>query len=281
MTAQAVSLPTARPHPAGLVRAALLLWDFGVQEALSCLFPVFVFAALGISQLVAVPGVPRYDVLLLACLAIQAVMVATGLETRDELKVICVFHLIGLALEVFKVRMGSWAYPEAAYSKFFGVPLYSGFMYASVASYMCQSWRRLDLALSAYPGPRWTVPLAAAGYLNFFTHHYLPDVRWPLIGLVFVMFLRARVAFTVRGERLWMPLALSFFLIGLFVWLAENVATLLGAWQYPNQREHWAVVHPGKITSWFLLVIVSFLIVAQLKHLKEGRRASPPSGRSA
>lgn len=278
MTAPAVPLPAPRPWTAGLARGALLLWDFGVQEALSCLFPVFVFAALGLSKLVAMPGVPRYDVLLLACLAMQAAMLATRLETRDELKVICVFHLIGLALEIFKVRMGSWSYPEGGYSKFLGVPLYSGFMYASVASYMCQSWRRLDLALTAYPGPRWTVPLAAAGYLNFFTHHFVPDVRWPLIGLVFVVFARARVAFTVRGERLWMPLALSFFLIGLFVWLAENVATFLGAWQYPNQHDRWAVVHPGKITSWFLLVIVSFLIVAQLKHLKESRTAAPPAG---
>ncbi len=39
-------------------------------------------------------------------------MYRSGLETRDEIKVICVFHFIGLLLELYKVRMGSWSYPE-------------------------------------------------------------------------------------------------------------------------------------------------------------------------
>ena len=56
---------------------------------------------------------PRYDFLLLWCLLVQVAMLATRLETRDELKVICLFHLIGLGLELFKTKMGSWSYPEA------------------------------------------------------------------------------------------------------------------------------------------------------------------------
>ncbi len=63
----------------------------------------------------------------------QWIMYKTGLETKDELKVITAFHLIGLLLEIYKVHFGSWSYPEEAYSKIFGVPLYSGFMHASVA----------------------------------------------------------------------------------------------------------------------------------------------------
>lgn len=58
------------------------------------------------------------------CVLMQLWMVRSGLETRDELKVITLFHLIGLALELFKVHMGSWSYPEEGYSKIFGVPLY-------------------------------------------------------------------------------------------------------------------------------------------------------------
>ncbi|MCK9912445.1 DUF817 domain-containing protein, partial [Microbacteriaceae bacterium K1510] len=81
--------------------------------------------------------------------------------------------LIGLALEIYKVKMGSWGYPEAAYSKIFGVPLYSGFMYASVASYLCQAWRRLSISIEGWPSSRLTVPLGGAIYLNFFTHHYV------------------------------------------------------------------------------------------------------------
>ncbi len=100
------------------------------------------------------------------------------METRDEIKVIYLFHLIRLALELYKVNMGSWSYPEPAYTKLFGVPLYSGFMYASVASYMCQVWRRLRMDMTGWPGFMLSLLLGGAIYLNFFTHHFILDFRW-------------------------------------------------------------------------------------------------------
>jgi uncharacterized membrane protein YoaT (DUF817 family) len=65
-----------------------------------------------------------------------------------------------------------------------------------------------------------------------------------------------------------MPLLLAFVLIGFFVWLAENISTFLGVWRYPNQLGAWATVHLGKWSSWSLLVVMTFAIVAQLKHIK-------------
>ena len=56
-------------------------------------------------------------------------------------------------MELFKVHKGSWSYPEEAYTKFFGVPLYSGFMYASVASYMCQAWHWFNLKIDTFFRP--------------------------------------------------------------------------------------------------------------------------------
>ncbi|MEX1023337.1 MAG: DUF817 domain-containing protein [Dehalococcoidia bacterium] len=250
------------------MRAALQLARFGWEQALSCVFPVVIFASLAVTQWVPLPGLPRYDWLLVICLAMQWWMLRSGLETRDELKVITVFHLIGLALEVFKVHMGSWSYPEDGYVKVLDVPLYSGFMYASVASYLCQAWRRLDVGLVRWPPFPVVVPLAAAIYLNFFTHHYWIDVRWWLAALVLVVFRRTWVTFDVGAVRYRMPLALSFVLIGLFIWIAENIATYFGAWQYPGQSAAWEIVHVGKVSSWLLLVIVSFLIVATLKIVK-------------
>jgi len=74
-------------------------------------------------------------------------MLWAKLETLDEFKSICLFHVIGFVLEVFKTSAGirSWAYPEFAYSKVLGVPLFSGFMYAAVGSYVIQAWRLLDV----------------------------------------------------------------------------------------------------------------------------------------
>ncbi|WP_066191146.1 MULTISPECIES: DUF817 domain-containing protein [Gracilibacillus] len=247
------------------------LWRFGLEQAKSCVFAVVIFSSLAITQILAVPH--RYDLILLICVVTQVIMLATKLETWDELKVICVFHIIGLALELYKVHMGSWSYPEDAWTKVWGVPLYSGFMYASVASYLCQAWRRLDVQLVKWP-PTWAVALLSlAIYFNFFTHHYIYDLRWVLKVSTVLLFLPTVVYYHVNRKTYQMPLVLSFVLIGFFIWIAENIATFFGAWQYPGQSQTWELVHLGKISSWLLLVIVSFLIVAMLKHLKEKKPA--------
>jgi len=262
--------PPTTPAGAPLAAVGFELLHFGLKNARACVFPVFIFAMLALSQAVSLP-IARYDFLLLACLGMQGLMLATGLETRDELKVITLFHLLGLGLELFKVHAGSWSYPEDALFKVGGVPLYSGFMYASVASFMIQAWRLFGLRFLRWPPTLLVVPLGALVYLNFFTHHALPDLRYALIAAVLVVFGRTRIAFTPVSTTRRMPLVLAFLLIGVFVWFAENIATYLGAWQYPDQSDGWRLVSPAKLTSWSLLVIVSLLAVVQLKRAKGAR----------
>ncbi|WP_123042182.1 DUF817 domain-containing protein [Cohnella candidum] len=247
---------------------------FAWQQALCCIFPVILFAAMAVTKVVEIPYFHRYDLILLICIIAQAGMLISGLETKDELKVITMFHLIGLGLELFKVQMGSWSYPGEAWSKIYGVPLYSGFMYASVASYICQAWRRFDLRFENWPNGVLTTGMAVLIYANFFTHHLLPDLRWVLIAALFFLFPKSTVRFTVDGHHYRMPLLLSFLLVAFFIWVAENISTLLGAFQYPHQADRWSLVHLGKWNSWFLLVIISVIIVVQLKDLK--RRIGEP-----
>jgi len=251
-----------------LKRQFICLLHFGFQNGLACLFPALVFSLLALSHLCA-GWIPRYDFLLVACIAVQIVLYKTGIETKDEVAVICIFHALGLAMEIFKVHIGSWSYPEFAYTKFFGVPLYSGFMYSSVSSYMCQAWRRLNLKMTDWPAHS---PVRIAGaliYINFFSNHFIYDVRY-LIGLfVLILFWKSKVHFTVRKQEFKMPVSLSFALIGFFIWLAENMATFLGAWKYAYQHNQWSMVNYQKISSWAFLVIVSYIIVAELKMLKE------------
>jgi uncharacterized membrane protein YoaT (DUF817 family) len=258
------SLLNYKPVP-GLLRHFFL---FGWQQALSCIFPVWVFSMLALSHFFT--GImPRYDFMLLSCILMQVVMYTSGIESRDEVLVICIFHLIGLAMELFKVHIGSWSYPEAAFTKFAGVPFYSGFMYASVASYMCQAWRRFDLQILHWP-PHWPVRIAGALiYLNFFTNHFIPDLRYYIGIVVLFLFRKAKVVFHIEGKAYRMPVVVSFLLIGFFIWLAENMATLLGAWKYAYQHKAWAMVNYQKISSWAFLVIVSYIIVAELKMVKE------------
>ncbi|MCZ8214962.1 MAG: DUF817 family protein, partial [Cyclobacteriaceae bacterium] len=125
----------------GLVRYSKELFSFGMKQVLSCIFPAFIFCMLIISNLIHLPFLYRYDFLFIACIVMQAIMYFSKVETGAEVLVITLFHLLGLFMEIFKVAMHSWSYPEFACTKIFDVPLYSGFMYASVGSYVCQAWR--------------------------------------------------------------------------------------------------------------------------------------------
>ena len=215
-------------------------------------------------------GIPRYDVLLVVALAIQAWMVWAKIETYDELKAITLFHLIGFALEVFKTSNGIrlWSYGDFAYTKVLGVPLFAGFMYASIGSYIIQAWRLFDLRIRHHP-PHWMAWLVAILiYANFFTHHFIGDYRWYLGACALGLYARTTVIFRPYDRDRSMPLLLAFVLIGFFIWLAENISTFHGIWQYPHQLGGWSVVHVGKWSSWSLLVIMTFTIVANLKHVK-------------
>ncbi|UTH73172.1 DUF817 domain-containing protein [Chromobacterium sp. IIBBL 290-4] len=252
-------------------------WFFGLKEMRACLFAGLFFAAMFLTPRGGLLGVPRYDLLLLIALAVQGWMRWTGLESLDELKAISLFHVLGFALEAFKTSSGiqSWAYPDFAYSKLFGVPLFSGFMYAAVGSYIIQAWRLLKLRVEHHP-PYWmAAAVATLIYANFFTHHYIGDYRWYIAACALGLYARATVIFQPLDRERRMPLLLAFVLIGFFIWLAENIGTFYGVCRYPNQLGAWSAVHVGKWSSWSLLVVMSFTIVAHLQHVR--RRISVPA----
>jgi hypothetical protein len=131
---------------------------FGVKQAWACLF--------GAAMVTLIVGthlwyprdaaLTRYDFMFLAALAIQAAMLAFRLETLEEAKVILIFHIVGTTMEVFKTGVGSWIYPEPSIFRVAGVPLFSGFMYASVGSYIARVWRLFDFRFTRHP-PLWTM----------------------------------------------------------------------------------------------------------------------------
>jgi uncharacterized membrane protein YoaT (DUF817 family) len=261
----------ARADLIGARRFAMEFWYFGIKQVRACLFVGLFFTAVFAVPRSGIFGVPRYDVLLAVALAIQVWMVWAGLESVDELKAITLFHAIGFALEVFKTSdsIRSWSYPDFAYTKLFGVPLFSGFMYAAVGSYIIQSWRLFDLRVRHHP-PYWMAALiAVAIYANFFTHHYIPDLRWYLAACALGLYARSSVIYRPYDRDRTMPLLMSFLLIGFFIWLAENISTFFGIWRYPDQLGAWTTVHVGKWSSWSLLVVMTFTIVANLKHIRE------------
>lgn len=264
------------PHLSGLKRFGIEFCFFGLKEARACLFAGLFFIAMFSVPKSGLFGIPRYDVLLIFALIVQVGMLYFKLETWDEIKSITLFHIVGFALELFKTSASiqSWAYPDFAYSKIGGVPLFTGFMYAAVGSYIIQAWRLFDLKIHSHP-PYWLATLTAVLiYLNFFSHHYIGDYRWYLTAFALGLYARTTVSFKPYDRHLKMPLLLSFVLIGFFIWLAENLGTIAGIWRYPNQLGAWSMVHLGKWNSWALLVIMTFTIIANLKHIKHSIQVS-------
>ena len=243
---------------------------FGFKQGWACLFGGLMLALLLGTHFLYPADAPlaRYDFLTLAALATQAAMLAFRFETWGEAKVILIFHIVGTVMELFKTAAGSWIYPEPSLLRIGEVPLFSGFMYAAVGSYIARVWRIFDFRYTNYP-PRWaTYALAAAIYVNFFAHHWLPDIRIALFAATALLFWRTRIHFRNWRAHRWMPLLLGFFLVALFIWFAENIGTFARAWTYPGQEDGWHMVGLAKLGSWFLLMLISFVLVSLVQPIR-------------
>ncbi|PQZ77402.1 MULTISPECIES: DUF817 domain-containing protein [unclassified Brevundimonas] len=256
------------------------LW-FGLKQGWACLFGGAMLGLILATYLVwpvlwpegAAP-VSRYDVLVVGALGIQALMLAFKLESWEEARVIFLFHVAGTIMELFKTYHGSWIYPEASVLRIGAVPLFSGFMYAAVGSYIARVQRIFHIRVRNYP-PLWTTwVLAAAIYVNFFAHHWLPDVRIALFAATVLLFGRGWFYFTADRTRRSMPLLLGYGLVALFIWFAENLGTFARAWVYPGQEGGWEMVSVNKLGAWFLLMIISVVLVSLVHRPEEEPRAS-------
>lgn len=205
----------------------------------------------------------RYDFLFIVVLVIQAWLLVTGRESWAEARVIFVFHIVGVIMEIFKTSIGSWVYPEPSLFKIGGVPLFTGFMYSAVGSYIARGWRLSNMRLTGAPVEWIAGLLAFAIYMNFYTHHFWYDVRYILMAITVALYFRCWAEFPEYGR---FPLLPLFVFVGLLVYAAENIGSLSGTWLYPNQHREWQPVPIGKLGSWVLLMIVSFSLVRVVKR---------------
>jgi uncharacterized membrane protein YoaT (DUF817 family) len=260
------------------------LWEFflfGFKQGWACLFGAILLSLVLLTKWFWPQHacLARYDLLFLSALAVQALLLVLHMETVREAKVILIFHAVGTVMELFKTDVGSWTYPEHNFFRLGHVPLFSGFMYASVGSYLARITRILDMRYTRYPNSYVTVALAVLIYANFFTHHFILDLRVPLFIAVAAVFGLTWVYYRPYRTFRRMPLLLGFGLVALFIWIAENIGTFATVWVYPHQRNGWQLVHFGKYGSWFLLMIVSFILVSlvhppRMPQLDEVRKNS-------
>ena len=244
-------------------------WIFGLKQAWACVFGGLLLGVMIVTQFwYPFESIYRYDFLFIAAVLIQVVLLGFRLETPREAVVILIFHFVATVMEIFKTHpaIGSWSYPGEFVIGAWSVPLFAGFMYSAVGSYIARAWRSFEFRFSNYP-PMWTTVLLVTGiYINFFSHHFLPDARWLLLAITFLLFRNTWIHFKVDRVYRRMPLLLGFGLVALFIWFAENIATYTRVWIYPTQDAEWHLVPFTKLVAWFLLMLLSFVLVSLVRR---------------
>ena len=269
-------LAASARHKGGLRLFAYEFIRFGIKQGWACLFGGLMLGLLIATHLWYPKNMmlARYDFLVLAAVAIQIAMLGFRLETLEEAKVILAFHIIGTVMEIFKTSTGSWSYPEPSLLRIMGVPLFSGFMYASIGSYIARVWRLFDFEFTGHP-PIWAVGLLAfAVYLNFFADHFHVDIRSVLFIVSALLFGRTSIHYRIWRRHRSMPLLLGLGLVAGFIWVAENIGVLSRTWAYPRQLSGWAPVPLSKLGAWFLLMLISYVLVAMVHGVDRYRGES-------
>lgn len=124
------------------------LWKFFLANARASYFGAFLLSIFLITEVVAVPYLTRYDFIFLSAVAFQVCALLFRFERLREFAVILLFHILATGMELFKTNpeIGSWTYPGLSGSLFVlaTVPLFSGFLYSAVGSYISRAFTFLN-----------------------------------------------------------------------------------------------------------------------------------------
>ncbi len=249
-------------------------WIFIKKQASSALFGGIMLAALVLSRYTSFQGIYRYDALFIFAVLVQVVLIISKAEKPKEVLAIIIFHACAMGMEIFKTSpaVGSWAYPEPAILAIGTVPLFTGFMYSSVGSYIARAWRINNFKFYKLPSKKILFLLGLSIYVNFFTNHFTYDVRYILFALTLVIFWKTKMYVTLTSKTFKIHPLVSNALLASFVFLAEQIGTFARAWVYPSQAQGWRPVSFQVYTSWYMLLILSFIIIAIIfNHSNENK----------
>ena len=244
---------------------------FGLKQANASIFGGFLLTLMIVTKFwYPIDIIHRYDFIFLSAIVFQILLLVTKYESPQESIVIIVFHLVATLMELFKTSdaIGSWTYPEDYFFGIGNVPLFTGFMYSAVGSYIARAWRIFHFQYSYYPSKLSTVLLVILIYANFFTHHYVWDFRWILLLITAALFYKTTLYYKIIKTHRSMPLLFGWLLVALFIWFAENIATYANIWIYPNQSSTWQMVSVAKLSSWYLLMLLSFVLVSIINEVQ-------------
>ena len=243
-----------------------LALNFGTKAASAALFGLLLLIAFAVTAPMGSQeyyGFFRYDYLLFYALSIQVCLIYLKLESWAEAKVIALFHIMAMGMEIFLTHpaIASWQYPQPAVFKLLTVPLFAGFMYSAVGSFFARSLRLYKVSFENLPRFANMLCLAVLSYLNFMTKFFIPDYRLVLFAWSIIIFWKTKLYFQLSDSRFKVPMLPILLLLAFLIWIAENISTFYKIWLYPSQVDAWHMVGWGKLGSWYLLLLLSLVLV--------------------
>lgn len=215
-------------------------------------------------------GFFRYDYLLFYALIIQVCLLYLKLESWSEAKVIALFHIMAMGMEIFLThpQIASWQYPQPAVFKLLTVPLFAGFMYSAVGSFFARSLRLYQVSFSKLPSFANMLSLAVLSYINFMSKFFIPDFRNLLFLWSIVIFWKTKIRFELQQHQFQLPMLPVLLILAFLIWIAENISTFYKIWLYPSQVDAWHMVGWGKLGSWYLLLLLSLVLVLKILGIR-------------
>ncbi len=244
-------------------------FEFSYKAASAALFGILLLLAFALTAPMgdqAFYHLFRYDYLLFYALTIQICLVYLKLESWAEAKVIALFHVMAMVMEIFLTHpaIASWHYPQPALFKIMTVPLFAGFMYSAVGSFFARSLRLYQVTVQDLPKFSHMLILALLSYVNFMSKFFVPDIRYALFAWSTWMFWSTKICFRLTHHHITLPMLPVLWLLAFLIWIAENISTFYQIWLYPSQVEAWHMVGWGKLGSWYLLLLLSLVLVLKI-----------------
>ena len=245
------------------------LFEFLHKAASAALFGILLLIAFALTAKMGDQsyfGFFRYDYLLFYALIIQVCLIYLKLESWAEVRVIALFHILAMGMEIFLThpQIASWQYPQPAVFKLFTVPLFAGFMYSAVGSFFSRSLRLYQISFEKLPSFYMMLSLACLAYANFMTKFFIPDYRVILFIWSIVIFWKTKIRFELQHIQWQLPMLPVLFVLAFIIWIAENISTFYKIWLYPSQINAWHMVGWGKLGSWYLLLLLSLVLVLKI-----------------
>lgn len=244
-------------------------FEFSFKAASAALFGILLLIAFALTASMGGQefyGFFRYDYLLFYALSIQVCLIYLKLESWAEAKVIALFHIMAMVMEIFLTHphIASWQYPQPAVLKIMTVPLFAGFMYSAVGSFFARSLKLYQVSFEKLPSFLNMICLAVFSYLNFMSKFFIPDVRVLLFGWSIIIFWKTKIHFRLQQHDIKLPVLPILGILAFIIWIAENISTFYQIWLYPSQVDAWHMVGWGKLGSWYLLLLLSLVLVLKI-----------------